>query len=111
MKPIASPLNIIDFAIINFEFKFIEPKEKEKVNFKEHFANYDLDIDFAIHDNEIMQVFIKAEINRGVKKLPGYSIFAEAACLYDFNKAIKIKDEIKNDKFDLLFFIKKKLNN
>ncbi len=95
MKPIASPLNIIDFAIMNLEFNFIQPEGKNGENFQKHFDEYDLNIDFGIHGNDMIQVFIKAEINRGEKRLPGYSILAEAACIYQFDKAIKISQEAK----------------
>lgn len=96
MKPIASPLNVIDLAIINLEFNFIQPVDKADFDIRKHFAEYDLDIDFGIHSNEIIQVFIKAEINRGVEKQPGYSIMAEAACLFEFNNEIEITAEAKN---------------
>lgn len=98
MKPIASPLNILDFSIMNLEFNFIHPDDKGKddSDLRNYFVGYDLDIDFGIHSNEIIQVFIKAEINRGEKKLPGYSIFAEAACIFEFNKKINISEEAKN---------------
>jgi hypothetical protein len=95
MKPIASPLNIIDFAIMNFEFNFVQPNEKAKeIDLRDCFNNYELDIDFWIHANEVIQVSIKAEINRD-KKLPGYSIFAEAACIFEFNKSIEITDDAR----------------
>ena len=96
MKPIASPLNVIDLAVINFEFNFIQPVEKEEFDIRKHFAEYSLDIDFGIHSNEIIQVFIKAEINRGVEKQPGYSIMAVAACIFEFNKNIEITKEAQN---------------
>lgn len=95
MKPIASPLNIIDFAVMDFEFKFIPPKEKIKQDFKRFFDEYNLDIDFSINTNEVIQVLVKAEINRGKIVLPGYSIFAEVACIFEFNKEIKIPAETK----------------
>lgn len=96
MTPIASPLNIIDFAIMNLEFNFIQPQGRNEIDFKKHFNEYDLDIDFGMHGNDIIQVFIKAKINNGVKKLPGYSIMAEAACIYKFDKTIEISQDAKN---------------
>ncbi len=95
MKPQASPLNIIDFAIMDLQFKFIPPKENLELDIKQYFNKYELDIDFTITKNEIIQVFIKTEINRGKKVLPGYSIFAEIACIFEFNKQIKISDDAK----------------
>ncbi|MBX9782776.1 MAG: hypothetical protein K2X48_05695 [Chitinophagaceae bacterium] len=97
MKPKSSPLNIIDYALLNFEFGFIEPKGTEKTDIRSAFENYELDIDFAIHGNEVLQVFIKASINKGAKKLPGYSIFAEVACAFEFNKNFDIEEKAKQD--------------
>jgi len=95
MKPIASPLNIIDFAIMDFEYKFIPPQSTIEYDFKRDFNEYELDIDFSIHTDEVIHVFVKAEINRGKKILPGYSIFAEIACVFEFNKEIIIPTEAK----------------
>jgi len=90
MKPIASPLNIIDFAILNFELHFIQPKKKNDVDINQLFTEYDIDIDFTIHGNDIIQVFLTADINKERNKRQGYSISAEVACIFEFNKAIEI---------------------
>lgn len=97
MKPIASPLNILDFAIVNLEYNFIEPNVKGEDDLRAFFTKYDIDIDFAIHGNDVIQVLIKAEINRGLKRLPGYSIFAEVVCFYEFNKSIEIDKDAQNN--------------
>lgn len=97
MKPISSPLNIVDFAVMNLEFNFIKPQSQTEIDFRKYFNEYELEIDFGIHSNEIIQVFIKAEINRVEKKLPGYSILAEVACIFEFNKKIEITPEAKNN--------------
>lgn len=94
MKANLSPLNIIDIAVLNFEYSFIHT-EKE-IDLKRNFDNYELDIDFSLSSNGFIQVFIKSEINRGSKKMPGYSILAEIVCVFEFNKEIKITPEEKN---------------
>ncbi len=96
MKAKASPLQIIDFALLNLEFNFIQPESEEQTNFQGYFDQYPLDIDFSIQGNDVIQVFIKANINRSDHKLPGYSIMAEAACVFEFNKEIEITEEIRN---------------
>lgn len=96
MIPIASPLNIIDFAVLEFQFKFVPPKAKPELDLKQYFDKYELDIDFTINTSDKIQVFIKAEINRGKKILPGYSILAEIACVFDFNNEIEITKEAKH---------------
>jgi hypothetical protein len=100
MKPAPSPLNIIDFAILNFELNFVAPAT-ENANggndLRSYFNNYDLDVDFYIHSDSILQVFIKAYINRKEERLPGYSIYAEIACLFDYNKDIPVSPEAKSN--------------
>src|SRR5436853_5590460 len=97
MKPIPSPLNVVDFAIMNLEFNFIKPHNQDEIDFRKYFNEYELEIDFGIHSNKVIQVFIKAEINRVEKKLPGYSIMAEVACIFEFNEKIELPPETKNN--------------
>ena len=98
MKPKASPLNIIDFAIINFEINFSPPKkEGAHEDLREYFPQYSLDIDFDIHSDSILQVFIKARINKDENSLPGYIIYAEICCLFSFDESAKITQEARNN--------------
>lgn len=97
MIPKASPLNIIDYALLNFEFNLVEPKESDNTDIRSVFKNYELDIDFAIQGNDVIQVFIKSSINKNATPLPGYSISAEIACIFDFNDDFKIEDKVKQD--------------
>jgi hypothetical protein len=97
MKPIPSPLNIVEFALINLEFNFIQPEPQLDIDQEKLFLEYDLDIDFSIHRNDLIRVLIKAEINRASKRLPGYSILAEVACFFEFNKEVEISVEVKNN--------------
>lgn len=97
MKPVSSPLNIIDFALLNVEFNYIQPKGTKEIDIKKAFNTYDLDIDFAIDNDEIIQVFIKSEINRGKIRKPGYSIFVEIVCLFEFNSKLKLSEQDKKN--------------
>lgn len=97
MKPVASPLDIVDFAIIKLEFNFVPPKNDNETDLKKYFSEYALDIDFAIHNGDSIQVVITAAVNTGDKKLPGYSILAEAACLFEFNKKIAVTPEARKN--------------
>jgi len=96
MVPAASPLNIIDFALLNFDFTFVQPNDNKAIELRDNFPKYELDIDFGINTTEIIQVIIKAEINRGKKRVAGYSILAEVACLFEFNKQISVSDDARN---------------
>jgi hypothetical protein len=93
MKPKVSPLQIVDFAITGFEFSMVYPSAEEDVT--EHFKHYDLDIDFGLSTDDFVRAFIKAEINRGESRKHGYSIFAEAVCIFSFEDA-DLPAEVKN---------------
>jgi len=93
MKPSASVLNILDFAILRLEFEFIP--DLNNVNFKQTFDEYDLNIDFGLRISENIQVFMKGEINAD-KKLPGYSIFIEVGCVFKLDENINITNEAKD---------------
>ncbi|RZK20228.1 MAG: hypothetical protein EOO43_11265 [Flavobacterium sp.] len=82
MKASASPLEILDFAIINFELNFIPPNSIED-DTRKLFDNYDLDIDFDVNVGELLRVSIKSTINE--ERRPGYRIFAEVVCIFKFN--------------------------
>lgn len=92
MKAKPSPLEIVDFAVINFELNFIPPQKIEDDS-RLNWDAYDLDIDFNVNTNDYLRVFLKATINQ--QRLPGYRIFAEVACIFRFNENIKISESEK----------------
>lgn len=94
MKPIASPLQILDFAVTSFEFDLVGANEPD-VDPTQFFYSYPLSIDFGIVRNDLIKVFIKAEVNRLEEKLPGYSLVAEVACFYRFDEGIELSKDIK----------------
>jgi hypothetical protein len=96
MKPIPSPLTIIDFAILQLEYAYVPSLKSGGEDITIYFDEYELDVDFDMSKNDITQVFMRASINRGDIKLPGYSINIEIACLFDFNKDVKLTPEQKN---------------
>ena len=98
MKPAASPLSILDFAITSFEFKFLSPVDGAQTDVKKLFSDYNIDIDFGIHSNDIIHVYMRAKINCDEKdRQPGYYIDAEATCIFELNKEIEISREARND--------------
>jgi hypothetical protein len=94
MKPNASPLNIIDFAISSLEFNLVAPQQGMQ-DINEYFKNYEVDIDFGVAVDELIRVFIKADVNRGSKVLPGYSFSAEASCFFQLIENEPISADIK----------------
>lgn len=102
MRIQTSPLEFVDFYILQSNIKFIETK-KQGIDVKKLFASYEIEIDFSIStekDNGLL-VFLKIEINYGEKRLAGYEIFAEGVAIFDMSKINQFSEE---DKSSLLFY-------
>lgn len=94
MKAQFSPLVLIDFAIINSNFKFV-PSTND-INLREISSSYEIDIDFAIIDeDDSTRVFIKANINDVENQKPGYAIFAEGVGVFHLSKDSSLSKEDK----------------
>lgn len=93
MKPQASPLQIRDFAITSFDFSLVEMEQPEDVN--PYFKEYDIEIDFGIQVSQYIQVIIRADVNKTGKKLPGYSLSAEAVCFFQFDDQVQLSEDVK----------------
>jgi preprotein translocase subunit SecB len=103
MKAQLSPLVLVDFAILNCNFKFITPTNEG--NIQKWVASYELDIDFALplpeKEDKITRIFIKASINQGKVILPGYSVFAEGVAFFKLSPEANLS---KEDKDNLLHY-------
>lgn len=95
MKPKSSPLEILDIAITQMDFKFIPPKEDQ--NISSFFKKYEIDVDFGIQSNDYLMVYISATVNKGESPLPGYSFFAEATCVFELDKKVDLQKDIKDN--------------
>ena len=82
MKIERSPLELIEFVILNSDLKFIEPKKGDDI--KQAFGQYPVDIDYDIRtDNQgLFTIFITITVNKEGKKLPGYSVVTEGAGIF-----------------------------
>ncbi len=100
MKPQLSPLILLDFAIINSNFKFIAPTDNSDI--RSLISEYLIDIDYAIiQEPDNTRVFIKSSINQIEEPINGYSIFAEGVAVFAISKTVKLSDD---DKKSLLQF-------
>ena len=101
MKATISPLDFLDFYILESQFVFVEPTKN--INIKKLFSKYDVDIDFDFRQNENKQllVFIKVGVNNIKKLKEGYKIFAEGVAIYNIEN---IQDLDKKDKDGLIFY-------
>ena len=96
MKFVKSQLELIDFFILNTKYKFVDTVESN-LDIKKLFSEYEMDIDFMpkIKENNQYFIYIKISINEIENPLPGYSIFVEGVCIFDFNENDVIEDNVK----------------
>ncbi len=88
---------LIDFAILNSNFKFTPPPIETDI--PTLISTYEIDIDFAVVENkdEHIRVFVKTSINQGANEKAGYSIFAEGASIFNLLKDENMpEDELKS---------------
>jgi len=92
MKIKQSPLKLLDFVIINSNYRIIQPSKS--INLKEAALAYDIDLNYAIkNDTDFYKIFIKAEINLGPDTKSGYSIFAEGVAIFKIDNNISEDDK------------------
>lgn len=93
VKP--SPLELVDFFVVNYHFEFIHPKED--VEIRTVFDAYPVEIDFGMRTLEdgLHQVVMKTVINRGEEEMPGYSITCEAVGVFKIQN-VESEDEKQN---------------
>jgi hypothetical protein len=92
-------IKFLNFVILNFDLKFVKTDESTPTDIKEHFSNYDLVIDYDVaKEGAIVKNTISARINQLDNPLPGYSIFAESSCIFEFDKK-KYMEKKARDKF------------
>lgn len=93
-----SQLNWQHFAVLRWDYEFIESKtKKKKINTGEIFNQYDVDVDFAHQHNSEedhqLRVFVKLDINNGEKQLSGYRISVETVGFFKLDDDIKLDNE------------------
>lgn len=103
MKPKSSPLHFLDYAVTRFDFEFNISKEDTDVI--EQFEKYPLEIDFHVFKNDQLKVFMDVEVNTEEPKLPGYSIKAEVACIFqlDENAELQVSQIQEIESFSIIY--------
>lgn len=100
MIPLLSPLILVDFSILNSNFQFIAPGDDDEIG-NDFFANYEIDLDFAIFTEDDTKIFVKVAINQVENPAAGYSIFAEGVAFFKLDESVELSEE---DKVSLLQF-------
>jgi preprotein translocase subunit SecB len=98
MKVVESNLELVEFVIVNSNYKFIDPREE--IDIREVFSKYEIEIDFGKRDIEtkdeehVFNVVTKAVVNQTDNPQPGYQIFAEGISVFRIKNPKKIDDKI-----------------
>jgi preprotein translocase subunit SecB len=100
MKAKFSPLQLLDFKLLESHYEFIVPEE-EGFNVKDLFQSYPVDIDFGIGKTEVegeIQLFTKIEVNFGKKKsLPGYKLMVEGGGTFRIQDPENVDEGLRNN--------------
>ena len=94
MKPIPSPLKLIDFAVLRMDYDFFPPDENTHP--QQYFARYELDLDFDVVKNDILHIIMSVDINVNDSPLPGYKISAKVASLFKLEDSPNMTTEQRN---------------
>ena len=100
MKAKFSPLQLLDFKLLESHFEFLVPEESE-IDIKEFFQSYSVDIDFGIRNNEEaqeIQLFTMIQVNSGEEdSLPGYKIMVEGGGTFRIQNSEELEENLKNN--------------
>jgi preprotein translocase subunit SecB len=100
MKAKFSPLQLLDFKLLESHYEFIIPNEEE-INVKDLFQSYPVDIDFGIGKTEVegeIQLFTKIEVNFTKKKsLPGYRLMVEGGGTFRIQDPENVDEGLRNN--------------
>lgn len=97
----SSALKLVHFAVLQSHYEFEQPKKNIK-DVQKIFDAYEIDIDFAHHDEEednTIHVFVKTGINQAKKTLPGYKLFVEGVGIFSLKEEDLTEEKKNNLKF------------
>ena len=92
-----SAIKLDHFAVLQSHYEFEQPKKSPKDILK-LFRSYEIDIDFAHHEEEegVIRVFVKIGINQAKKTIPGYKLLVEGVGVFHLDEE-EITDQEKNN--------------
>jgi preprotein translocase subunit SecB len=100
MKAKFSPLQLLDFKLLESHYEFIVPKDDD-INVKDLFQSYPVDIDFGIGKSDIegeIQLFTKIEVNKTKRKiLPGYKLMVEGGGTFRIQDPENVEEGLRNN--------------
>ena len=97
----SSAIKLEHFAVLQSHYEFEQPQKNIK-DVQKIFDAYEIDIDFAHHDEEednTIHVFVKIGINQAKKTLPGYKLLVEGVGMFSLKEEDLSEEKINNLKF------------
>jgi len=97
----SSDIKLEHFAVLQSHYEFEQPK-KELKDVQKIFDAYEIDIDFAHHNEDednTIHVFVKIGINQAKKTLPGYKLLVEGVGIFSLKEENLSEEKINNLKF------------
>jgi preprotein translocase subunit SecB len=116
MKAKFSPLQLLDFKLLESRYEFIIPDD-EVINIKDLFQSYPVDIDFEIGKTDVqdeIRLFTKIEVNFTKKKTrPGYRLMVEGGGTFRIQDPENVDEGLRNNlsQFSTLNMIINNLRN
>jgi preprotein translocase subunit SecB len=100
MKAKFSPLQLLDFKLLETKYEFIIPGEEE-IDIKDLFQSYLVDIDFEIGKTDVqdeIRLFTKIEVNFTKKKTrPGYRLMVEGGGTFRIQDPENVDEGLRNN--------------
>lgn len=96
-----SAIKLKHFAILQSHYEFQQQKGNLR-NVNKLFSSYEVDIEFAHHDDKeenVFEVFVKIGINNAKKRLPGYKLLVEGMGVFKIEDPDLSQEDFSNLKY------------
>lgn len=103
MRITKSPLELIDFFLLDTQCRYIAPSDDTDEDDTAIFEQYEIDIDFMFRPEERAKdelwVYVRIAVNCSPEPLPGYRIFIEGTGHY----RTVVRDDVSDEEWKSLF--------
>lgn len=98
-----SVLELIDFSIIESQYKFVPPTDKShKIDIDDTFRNYDVFIDYMLRSQDEQHIVIRSKVvinpegDSNDDVLTGYHLLVEGAAIFSLEEEGLSDEELRN---------------
>lgn len=98
MKVQFSPLQLLDFKLLQSHYNFLLPEENE-VDIPTLFESYEVNIDFSVSSDEEnkIQLLVLVDVNQGEENKAGYQLIAEGMGLFTIKNPDQLEEGLKSN--------------